>query len=152
MPVVAASYVLAASLALGAAEIPDADPAEVACLALNIYHEARGESVTGQAAVAHVTLNRVRSARYPEGVCQVVTQSWNGVCQFSWYCDRKSDQPADMAAFDRALRVSLDVLSGRRADPTKGATYFVARRIAQPDWTRRLTRTASIDGHHFYRR
>ncbi|MGF1660260.1 MAG: cell wall hydrolase [Rubrimonas sp.] len=156
MPVVAASYILAASLALGAAEIPsesrNADPSEVACLALNVYHEARGESAKGQAAVAHVTLNRVRSARYPDRVCEVVTQKWSGVCQFSWYCDRRSDQPLDMAAFDKSMRVALDVVSGRRADPTGGATYFIARSIAEPDWAQRLTRTVSIDGHHFYRR
>lgn len=152
MPVVASAYVLAASLALGAAETPNADPAELACLALNVYHEARGESLRGQAAVAHVTLNRARSARYPDRICEVVTQGWSGVCQFSWYCDGRSDRPSDMAAFATALRVSLDAISGRKADPTGGATYFVARRIGQPDWTKRLKRTASIDGHHFYRR
>ena len=35
------------------------DQEEVACLAINIYHEARGESSEGKIAVAFVTLNRV---------------------------------------------------------------------------------------------
>ncbi len=153
MPVVASAYVLAASLALGAAELPQQpDPSDVACLALNVYHEARGESAKGQAAVAHVTLNRARSPRYPAGICEVVTQQRRkGVCQFSWYCDAASDAPRETAAFDRAIAISLDVLAGRRADPTSGALYFVARNVRQPDWTRRLTRSATIDGHHFYR-
>jgi spore germination cell wall hydrolase CwlJ-like protein len=152
MPLVASAYVLAASLALSAAELPQApEPSEVACLALNIYHEARGESAKGQAAVAHVTLNRARSQRYPDRVCEVVTQSFRGICQFSWYCDSVPDYPRDPKAFGRALEISLDVLAGRRADPTSGATYFVARSIRQPDWTRRVTRTATIQGHHFYR-
>ena len=29
------------------------------CLALNIYHEARGEPIVGQEAVAYVTINRM---------------------------------------------------------------------------------------------
>lgn len=33
---------------------------ELECLALNIYHEARSESLAGQYAVADVTVNRVR--------------------------------------------------------------------------------------------
>jgi spore germination cell wall hydrolase CwlJ-like protein len=152
MPVVASAYVLAASLAISGAGLSKApEPAEVACLALNVYHEARGESAKGQAAVAHVTLNRARSSRYPKGVCEVVTQSSRGICQFSWYCDGVPDYPRNDAAFEKALKVSLDVLEGRVADPTRGATYFVARRIAQPDWTSRVTRTATIEGHYFYR-
>ena len=152
MPVVASAYVLAASLALSAAELPQAlEPSEVACLALNIYHEARGESAKGQAAVAHVTLNRARSQLYPDRICEVVTQSFRGICQFSWYCDGVPDYPRDAEAFSRALEISLDVLAGRRADPTSGAIYFVARSIRQPDWTRRVTRTTTIQGHHFYR-
>ncbi|HIE75488.1 MAG TPA: cell wall hydrolase, partial [Gammaproteobacteria bacterium] len=53
---------------------------EVGCLALNIYHEARGESHDGQVAVAAVTLNRMQSASYPDTVCGVVWQPH----QFSW--------------------------------------------------------------------
>ena len=50
------------------------------CLAANIYYEARGESVKAQKAVAHVTLNRVKSKQYPKTVCAVVLQNK----QFSW--------------------------------------------------------------------
>ena len=53
------------------------------CLATNIYHEARGESIKGKSAVAHVTMNRVTSNRYPNTVCEVVYQAemrinWKG--------------------------------------------------------------------------
>ena len=47
---------------------------EIACLAVNIYHEDRGESSEGQLAVAFVTLNRVASEAYPNTVCGVVYQ------------------------------------------------------------------------------
>ena len=72
------------------------------CLALNIYHEAKGESELGQRAVAYVTLNRAHDPAYPDDICDVVYQAVkkNGVpvknqCQFSWYCDGKDDEPTD---------------------------------------------------------
>ncbi len=48
------------------------------CLALNIYHEARGESVATQEAVASVTFNRAKQNQ--ENVCNVVFEPK----QFSW--------------------------------------------------------------------
>jgi spore germination cell wall hydrolase CwlJ-like protein len=42
------------------------------CMVQNVYHEARGEDALGQAAVAHVMLNRVKSLLYPDSVCSVV--------------------------------------------------------------------------------
>ena len=68
-----------------------------------MYHEAKGESLAGKSAVAHVTLNRVKHPKYPNNICDVVQQAkyytnWRGkqtpvigLCQFSWYCDGKSD-------------------------------------------------------------
>jgi N-acetylmuramoyl-L-alanine amidase len=41
---------------------------DVRCLAMNIYHEARSESLAGQYAVADVVLNRVESNRFPDTV------------------------------------------------------------------------------------
>lgn len=59
---------------------------EVECLAKNIYYEARGESVAGQMAVGEVTINRVRSPRFPSSVCGVISQRRGELCQFSWKC------------------------------------------------------------------
>ena len=42
---------------------------QLSCLALNIFHEARGEPKLGQYAVAHVTKNRVDSKLYPASYC-----------------------------------------------------------------------------------
>ena len=38
------------------------------CLALNVYHEAKNQSLIGQIAVAQVVLNRVHDERYPNTV------------------------------------------------------------------------------------
>ena len=50
---------------------------QTACMATNIYHEARNESVAGQRAVAFVVLNRVASPNHPETICDVVYESKN---------------------------------------------------------------------------
>ena len=80
---------------------------EVTCMAKNIFFEAAVESTAGKLAVAHVTLNRVDSQRYPNTVCEVVYDGphYTGAsgkqlpkrdrCQFSWYCDGKSDDPRE---------------------------------------------------------
>ena len=44
------------------------------CLATAVYFEARGESLEGQLAVAHVVMNRAASGRYPPDWCSVVKQ------------------------------------------------------------------------------
>ena len=44
------------------------------CLALALYHEARGEPVSGQMMVAKVIVNRIQSNRFPNKMCDVVMQ------------------------------------------------------------------------------
>ena len=67
--------------------------AAVMCLAMNLYHETRGETLAGNIAVGYVTMNRVADKRYPDTVCGVVHQAkyhgWDLVnpiknrCQFN---------------------------------------------------------------------
>ena len=45
------------------------------CMALNIYHEAKNQSMLGQIAVGQVVMNRVEDNRFPDNVCDVVTQA-----------------------------------------------------------------------------
>ena len=59
---------------------PEVDKEQHKCLALNIYHEARSESMEGQIAVAQVTLNRVAHSEWPSTICEVVSEPK----QFSW--------------------------------------------------------------------
>ncbi len=83
--------------------------AAVMCLALNVYFEARNEDTLGQLAVAEVTLNRVESSAFPNEVCKVVKQGYERGrhrCQFSWYCDGKSDKPRNPKAWRKAIAVA----------------------------------------------
>lgn len=122
------------------------------CLALNIYHEARSESVAGQNAVAAVTLNRVASKSFPNSVCKVVKQGGKrrNKCQFSWWCDNKSDKPQEQGAWERALELSRKALKGKIPDPTNGALFYHAKYV-KPRWSRTFKRTSRIGQHVFYK-
>lgn len=102
---------------------PHFSQADIECLSLAVYHEARGESKQGQAAVAWVVMNRVNSGKFPSSICGVVRQTKNG-CQFSWYCDRKSDVPTDKAAYTRSMEVALAVLAREYPNPVGNALFF----------------------------
>lgn len=117
------------------------------CLAKNIYHEARGESVTGQYAVAQVTINRVKHPLWPDDICHVVMQPW----QFSWTADRDQrwTHPTD-AAWYRAQQIAADVLDhGARVYGLDDAVFYHAVRV-NPAWGDRAYMIAQIDDHVFY--
>jgi len=121
------------------------------CLALNVYFEARSDTMTGQYAVAHVVINRVQSDKFPYDVCSVVKQSRNdGTCQFSWYCDGKSDKPREPYAWAYAQMVAADVILGETVDITEGATHYHANYV-RPYWADKLEYTVTYGSHLFYK-
>mgnify|MGYP003482026420 FL=1 len=134
---------------LQAQAIPERN-ADFTCLATAIYHEARGEGIKGQAAVAEVILNRSESGLYPASVCGVVNQKGHGGCQFSYVCDGRSDAIADRSAYDVSERIAAAMLGGAPRLLTEGATHFHTVAVS-PDWSRRFARTAAIGYHLFYR-
>jgi N-acetylmuramoyl-L-alanine amidase len=102
------------------------------CMVQNVYHEARGEDAIGQAAVAYVTLNRVKSPAYPDTVCGVVWQKG----QFSWTNDGKSDRMTDLDAIGKAVDIALAASRGKIKDPTGGALYYYAHDKVKPYWSK----------------
>jgi len=123
----------------------------VQCLALAMYWEARGEGRLGMEAVAFVVLNRVRNPNFPNSVCAVVFQGGESPpCQFSWWCDGKSDRPRDAIQWRQATRSAENLLSRRKIDPTRGALYFHSTAVRSA-WHRRQRPTVRIGGHVFYR-
>ena len=139
---------------------------EAVCLAKNMYYEARNQGLAGQLAVSLVVMNRVKDDRYPNTICEVVEQgpvreSWkkNGVfypirnrCQFSWYCDGKSDEPKEPTTYGRLLDLSLDLVYDdlQVVDFTEGATHYHADYVF-PAWRKSKTKTVEIADHIFYR-
>ena len=135
------------------------DRPEEWCLAQNIYYEARGSSRADQIAVADVVINRVEDARYPDSVCEVVQQGRKhsdgrmkrNQCQFSWYCDGKSDWPKDLDAWVIAQQIAHNMITyGDYRGLTEGATHYHADYV-NPSWARTLTLTGTIGVHKFYR-
>jgi spore germination cell wall hydrolase CwlJ-like protein len=125
------------------------DPAR--CLALALYFEAKSEGAEGMRAVASVVLNRVVHPAFPDTVCAVVTQGGEQPpCQFSWWCDGRSDQPSDPEAWRLARQIARAALSSPAPDRTRGALFFHNASIATP-WLRPRQRTVQIGRHIFYR-
>ena len=120
---------------------------ETNCLATAVYFEARGESLEGQLAVAHVVMNRATSGRYPPDWCSVVKQP----AQFSFVRHgefpqadtsseawKKAEAIAELAAANVVPSVGTDVL------------WYHADYVA-PAWRHNLQEVEQIGAHIFYR-
>ena len=117
-------------------------------------------------AVAFVVDNRVSDKRYPDTYCEVIHQgptrpSWKDKtkyfpvknrCQFSWYCDGKSDEPKEPTTYGALYDMALDLVYGdiTVVDITEGATHYHADYV-YPAWRKTKTKTIEIEDHIFYR-
>ncbi|MBY0612940.1 MAG: cell wall hydrolase [Beijerinckiaceae bacterium] len=131
---------------------PDHMAREQKCLAEAIYFEARSEPPTGQAAVAQVVLNRVKSGLYPSSVCGVVYQNRHRylACQFSFACEGKSLRITEPGPWAQAVRVAKDVTEGKTyLSGVGGATHYHANYV-KPGWSKRLQKMEKIGTHIFY--
>lgn len=138
----------------------DFDEVDEHCLALNIYFEARGEVTRGQYAVADVVLYRLMHANYPDTICEVIQDghyySWNPeipikhMCQFSWWCDGKSDKPVDIKAFEKAIRIAREVLHDPNYIPEVEYALFYHASSVDPHWVTGVEFVETIGDHSFY--
>lgn len=119
---------------------------DIQCMAKNIYHEARGEPIKGQYAVAFVTMNRVYSERYPNTICKVVYQPY----QFSW-ANKGEPRIKDKKSWERSVKIAEEVIYGLKSeDVTYGAKFFHMDYM-RPRWSYKKTKTIQIGNHIFYR-
>ena len=135
-------------------EPAEEDLADLDCLALNIYFEARGEVLKGKRAVGHVVMNRVADKEFPGTVCAVVRQGGEEKrhrCQFSWWCDGRSDRPLDRMAWRESREIAWKVMRGASRDPTHGALWYHAVYVT-PDWSDTMDKGPRIGRHLFYHR
>ena len=126
------------------------------CLALNVYHEARGEPLKGQYAVAAVTMNRAGGDS--KRICEEVFKPQ----QFSWTnrltdaSERKrrekafKEKPKDTAAWKRSLEIAKLTLLG--FIEWKNVTHFHTKYVS-PKWAKSkdFVLVAVIGDHRFYR-
>ena len=141
------------------------------CMAEAILFEAGNQPIVGKLAVAEVILNRVRSDKYPNTICGVVHEGpiykWFKVnldkeipvkhkCQFSYYCDGKSDSIEPYLrtkTWQDVLKVVIYIM--HRSEPyitnlLQGATHYHADYV-NPSWAKTLTRIVKIENHIFYK-
>ena len=149
------------------------DQNSVECLTLNMYYETRNQSTAGILGVVAVVYNRVKDKRFPNTICEVIKQgptreSWKtkrtidendaiyypirNKCQFSWYCDGKSDVPRDKKRYNELLKFAYTIMDDEIyfIDITDGALFYHANYIT-PSWAKTKQRTTVIGDHIFYK-
>ena len=113
------------------------------CVALNVYHEARGEPQLGQLAVAYVTINR--ATKEHKDVCSVVRKAK----QFSWTFLVDDWYPKNIKAWERAQQAAVAAAYRTQPDPTSGALYYHNLSI-HPYWAKKMKVKTVIGQHIFY--
>lgn len=140
---------LLASIKLGLAEyglvsMSQPKSEDIACLAKNIYMEARGEPIEGQIAVAQVTINRLNNGNFGSSICKVVYARK----QFSWTLN-SSRKVKNNKEWQGSIAIATAVLKGSVRLPIFNALYFHTRQI-KPYWARTRTQVGIISNHIFY--
>ena len=144
----------------------------ITCMAKNMYHEAKSQSLAGQLAVGLVVLNRVKSKSWPNDICKVIyegptRESWKtrkdpnlkphqrkyypvkNRCQFSWYCDGFRDTIKEPRVYAEIYKFANKLVGKQIFDFTNGSTHYHATYVS-PDWSN-LQVVTVIDDHIFYK-
>ena len=133
------------------------------CMGLALYHEARGEPITGQIAVAATILNRQRSTAYPDTICDVVYENEHffNRCQFSFACDNLSDIPRNEALFEELMDLGDAVITGAVYDAMPenfsifinvlANTTHYHRYDITTEWSPKLTSLGKMRNHVFFK-
>ncbi len=122
----------------------------VECLAVNLYHESRGQSDTANIMVISTVLNRVEDRRYPDDICEVVFQNK----QYAWTSDGKSDEIKDLYQYRRLYRLSEQALMHKDfvQNLSQSVTHYHSTTV-NPYWvdSTRMEYVSTVDDHKFYR-
>jgi len=138
------------------------DPKQLNCLAKNIFYEAGGEPLSGQAAVARVVMNRIAHG-FGKNPCAVVYQVTHvnkliddevqkvKLCQFSWVCEGKGDPNKNSLKYKQAEQVAYDVLAyDAYTEVLPKSALFFHNLTVDPLWP--YKQVAKIGNHIFYSR
>ncbi len=115
-------------------------------LAINLYHEARGEPEEGQLAVCHVVLNRV--AKRGLSIKDVVLQPM----QFSWANSGARPPIKDYGALENCLLIAQQAINERLlGEVFYKADHYYNPNKADPRWARSMRPVKTIGNHIFLR-
>ena len=137
------------------------DPKQLACMAKNIFYEANGEPLHGQAAVARVVVNRIRHG-FGSNPCNVIYQATyvekeneDGnlrkikLCQFSWVCENKGEPNKNSPGYIKAKEIAYDVMAyNAYEDVVPKSTLFFHNLTVEPTWP--YQQAKKIGNHIFY--
>ena len=147
------------------AEVVEAKPVDnkqLKCLAENIFYEARGESITGKAAVARVVMNRVHHG-FASTPCNVVYQATMvtkineetldeykvRLCQFSWVCENRQKINVNDPKYIQAMDIAYQVLAyDAYHEVLPRSALFFHNLTVDPFWP--YKQVARIGNHIFY--
>lgn len=116
---------------------------EIRCLARAVWHEAQGEPVRGQIAVAEVILHRSADGRWKNDLCGVIQER----SQFSFVKDGRIPEVEDVRDAQAMMDLARGVVSGR-LDSGLSSTLFFHATYVSPKW--KLRRIAQVGHHVFY--
>lgn len=121
-------------------------------LAVNAYHEARGEGFEGMVAVCHVVLNRTKKNKM--SVRDVILQPK----QFSWTNGGKRPPIGDYPALEMAMDAATEADQKQRVGKDLlGADHYYAFKgpnaIPEPSWVEKgnMVEVTRIGNHVFFR-
>jgi len=137
------------------------DPKQLACMAKNIFYEANGEPLHGQAAVARVVMNRI-SHGFGSNPCNVIYQATYvdkaneygdtykaKMCQFSWVCENKGEPNKNSPGYIKAKEIAYDVMAyNAYEDVVPKSTLFFHNIAVMPSWP--YQQVKKIGNHIFY--
>jgi len=115
------------------------------CLALALFHEARGEPIVGQMMVARVIYNRIESPRWPDNMCDVIKQEK----QFSFVRKGNVPKPKDKEAWAKSQKLAAKIIKNPEILPYTDVDHYHTTEV-RPVWRRKLHRIARIGKHIFY--
>lgn len=112
---------------------------EIQLLTRVVFAEARGESYTGQVAVAAVIFNRLQSPEFPKTIKGIIYEPYAFETVANGSIWNTPSAEARGAVYDAI----------RGADPTHGALYFFNPATATSKWIWSRKQTVKI-GHHIF--
>jgi spore germination cell wall hydrolase CwlJ-like protein len=137
------------------------DPKQLACMAKNIFYEAGGEPLLGQAAVARVVMNRINHG-FGSNPCNVIYQATYvekeneygdtykaKLCQFSWVCENKAEPNKNSPRYIQAKNIAYEVMANDAyAEVVPKSTLFFHNLSVSPSWP--YQQVKKIGNHIFY--
>lgn len=135
---------------------------DVVCLALNMYHEARGSTVKDQIATTYVVFNRMDNKHYPlnyktKSICNIVFDRW----QFCWTNGEQVAMPrvnlsGERIAWEKAQQLALNLYQNpihkQMAKEFQLQHYVVTPLLydkKRPKWIDKRKLTVSIGKHSY---